>query len=100
MMQEIKEKLKTVGYAKRNSSIEKRLNKYFNQDKLDAENQIINDTMQQIGKFQMPENRLDHIKNYRKVLEQGEKTKLIKEKQKQKRESELMSLLSKTDDDL
>ena len=38
MMQEIKEKLKTVGYAKRNSSIEKRLEKYFfNESKLDAE---------------------------------------------------------------
>ena len=44
----------------------------------------------------MPENSLDHIKNYRKVVEQSEKTKLIKEQQKYKRESQMKILNTNT----
>eukprot|EP00354_Favella_ehrenbergii_P000258 CAMPEP_0170471238 /NCGR_PEP_ID=MMETSP0123-20130129/13505_1 /TAXON_ID=182087 /ORGANISM="Favella ehrenbergii, Strain Fehren 1" /LENGTH=60 /DNA_ID=CAMNT_0010738781 /DNA_START=982 /DNA_END=1164 /DNA_ORIENTATION=+ len=46
---------------------------------MSAESRIIHDTMQQIGQFQIKENSLDHIKNYRKVIEQSEKAKQIKE---------------------
>ena len=79
MMAEINDRLQTVGFAKRNMQIEERLNRFFPSQKMSAECRIIHDTMQQIGQFQINENRLDHIKNFRKVQEQSEKVKQLKE---------------------
>ena len=51
MMQEINDRLQTVGFAKRNVQIEERLNRFFPSHKMNAECRIIHDTMQQIGQF-------------------------------------------------
>jgi len=63
------EKLQTVSYCQRNTGLEHRLKKFFNdENKTSAEQKIMIDTMKEIGMFQLPENRLDHIKNFRKVV--------------------------------
>ena len=70
MMEQMRKKVSTLAYVQPDPKFEQRKRRFYQGSRFEVEDLIYQDTMKQIGIFQLEENNLSHIKAFNKGKQQ------------------------------